>query len=386
MGMYFLEIVPVQNLDSTFAYGISIMASSDASITSNEVFQFTLNDTFTNVTLDVPENTKANYENNIVTWEVGTLDTLSKDTPLVLNVNVEHPTELQEGTLIASEITNTFLNEQGEEMIENYDDFIFDPQPHTPSFKLEIDVIPRNNCEYQLDFKVTNTSNVRIDNIVLNYQLNATDFEWVTPPASTTQWNVGTLTTTPPNRTKTQSAIIRFIGTTIGLKTILPSITASPPNTQAFTGIRELLKAVRETCVKPCCEPCPTPKDASFIACQQSKDVTVTPTLSSDGREIKVKIQLTAVCRNKKVVVGLELFAGMPTDPNPVRKTLKVIQLTRETAPDGCAPLECDCATFFIPGPICPEQHFFIKAQAHYFDDTPSTCSCTCPATNGILE
>lgn len=381
MGMYFLEIVPVQTLDSTFAYGISVMASSDGSITSNEVFQFTLNDIFTNVTLDAPEKTKANYENNIVTWEVGTLDTLSKDTPLVLNVNVEHPTALQEGTLIASEITNTFLNEQGEEMIENYDDFNFDPQPHTPSFKLEIGVTHLENCEYRLDFKATNTSNVRIDNILINYQLNTTDFEWVTPPASTTQWNVGTLNA---GQNKTQTATIRFIGTTTGLKTIFASITASPAG--AFTGIRLLSTNVNATCVKPCCEKCPTAVPVDFEACEQSESATVTAEIDSDGREIKVKIRLTNVCKNKKVVVGLELFEGRINDPNPVRKVLKVIQLTRTTGNNGCAPFECDCTTFFIPGPICPEQHFFIKAQAHYFDSTPSNCNCTCSTTNGILE
>lgn len=389
MGMYFLEIVPVQNLDSTFAYGISVMASSDGSITSNEVFQFTLNDIFTNVTLDAPEKTKTNYENNIVTWEVGTLDTLSKDTPLVLNVNVEHPTELQEGTLIASEITNTFLNEQGEEMIENYDDFNFNPQPHRPEFKLEIDVtrLDNENCQYRLDFKVTNTSNVTINDIVLNYLLDLENFIWVTPPASVTQWNVGTLTTSGPGKSKYQSADIQFIGATTGSKTIFASITASPPNTQAFTGIRELLKDVRETCVKPCCEDCPVHEDASFDECQQTKNVTIEPELSSDGREIKVKVKVNNVCKGKTVVVGLELFQKV--SGQPVRKALKVIQLTRPNTGDDCATLECDCATFFIPEPLCPEKDFSIKAQAHYYDIGGSGCNCTdCPnpPPHGILE
>lgn len=378
MGMYSFEIMPVPTLASTFEYGISVTASSDGSITTNEVFQFTLNDTFTNVTLTVPENTKASYENNIVTWKVGSLDT-TKGTPLVLEVNAEHPTALEEGTLIASAITNTFLNEQGEEMIENYDDFIFT----NPSFELKVSVQPVENCIYQLIFTATNTSNATINNILINYQLNTTDFVWVTPPASTTQWNVGTLTTNAPGKSKTQSATIRFIGTTTGLKTIFANITASPA--EAFTGIRSLSTTVNNICVSPpCCEKCPVPVPVDFVSCEQSETATVTAEIDSDGREIKVKVQLTNVCKNKTVVVGLELFEGMITDPNPVRKALKVIQLTRTTGDNGCAPFECDCLTFFIPGPMCSEQHFFIKAQAHYYNAPPSNCSCTCAATPRI--
>lgn len=395
MGMYFLEIAPVQTLDSTFSYGISVMASSDGSITSNEVFQFTLNDIFTNVALDAPEKTKANYENNIVTWEVGTLDALSKDTPLVLNVNVEHPTELQEGTLIASAITNTFLNEQGEEMIENYDDFNFDPQPSTPEFRLDITLKDKADCVYTLEFKATNLSNQKnLSNVSYSYTLDP-DFQWQSPLNDSnftpTTWIVGNLSKDGPPVTKT--AIIKYTGAvSVNNKTVFLPVSGTAKydtnRSATYKGVFDYKQKV-DPCPPPptdCCEPCPPKVPVDFGKCEQSKHVTVTADIDSDGREIKVKIHLNNVCKNKKVVVGLELFAGMPTDSNPVRKALKVIQLTRETAPDGCAPLECDCATFFIPSPICPEQHFFIKAQAHYFDDTPSTCNCTCSTTNGILE
>lgn len=386
MGMYSFEIVPVQNLASTYAYDISVIASADGSITTNEVLQFTLNDTFTNVILTAPEKTKVNYEKNVVTWEIGSLDVATKDIPLVLKVSAEHSTELQEGALVASAITNTFLNEEGEEIEETLEDFSFDPLT-SPSFDLKINVTPLENCQYRLDFKATNNSSVRIDNITINYLLDAANFIWVTPPpapSTITQWPVGTLLTSGPDKDKEQSAVIQFIGTTTGVKTIFANITASPA--AAFTGIRSLATNVTKVCPQtPCCEKCPTAVPVDFDACEQSESATVTAEIDSDGREIKVKIRLTNVCKNKKVVVGLELFEGRISDPNPVRKVLKVIQLTRTTGDNGCAPFECDCATFFIPGPICPEQHFFIKAQAHYFDATPSTCKCTCP-TNGVLE
>lgn len=391
MGMYFLEIVPVQNLDSTFAYGISVMASSDGSITSNEVFQFTLNDIFTNVTLDAPEKTKANYENNIVTWEVGTLDTLSKDTPLVLNINVEHPTELQEGTLIASAVTNTFLNEQGEEMIEDYDDFNFGP-PASPSLDLDIDVIPRGDCLYQLNYKATNKTRNRLTDVSFSYVLGA-DFEWVTlpltpfpgiPVSTETTWHVGTLNS---DQHKSATATIRFIGNnTVGPKTIFADIMAASTPPATFTGTKTLSTNVDKVCKAPCCEPCPREVPVNFDSCEQSETANVTAEILSDGREIKVKVTITAACRRKRVVVGLELFEKT-TPTTSVRRALKVLDLAAlTTGSDTCEKRECDCATFFIPGPICPEQHFFIKAQAHYFDTPPSTCNCTCVATNGIQE
>ena len=385
MGMYFLEIVPVQNLDSTFVYGISVMASSDGSITSNEVFQFTLNDIFTNVTLDAPEKTKANYENNIVTWEVGTLDTLSKDTPLVLNVNVEHPTELQEGTLIASAITNTFLNEQGEEMIENYEDFNFGPPPPS-SLDLLITAQSLGDCLYKLNYKATNNTKTRLTSVAFHYQLGA-EFEWVDlpdlPSSTETQWFVGTLN---PGQMKSDTATIRFIGNTTGSKTIFANITASSTPSVTFTGTKTLSTEVDRVCKAPCCEKCPTEVPVDFGPCDQSKPADITAEILSDGREIKVKVTINAACRRKRVVVGLELFEKTSATTS-VRRALKVLDLSAlATGSDTCEKRECECATFFIPGPICPEQHFFIKAQAHYFDTPPSTCNCTCPSTNGILE
>lgn len=373
MGMYSFEIVTVPNLASIFEYDISILAVAGSSITTEEVLQFTLNDTFTNVIVTAPEGTNVSYAENVVTWAIGSLDITTKDIPLVLKISAEHPTELEEGTLIASAITNTFVNEKGEEVTEAYEDFSFGPAPTKPSFKLEIIVTPLENCDYKLDFNVTNTSNATINNILINYQLNTADFIWITPPTSTTQWNVGTLNS---GQSKTQTATIQFIGTTTGLKTVFADINASPE--KDFIGIDSLEIAVMKTCPKiPCCEKCPKEIEVDFIECEQSKNITITPKIESDGREIKVKVTIDAACPKKRVVVGLELFEKQE-DNSLVRLALKVLDLAPITG-TRCDKRECDCATFFIPSALCSPRKFVIKAQAHYFSIDEVPCRCNCP-------
>lgn len=255
-----------------------------------------------------------------------------------------------------------------------------------PEFDLSITYAALADCKYRLDFKVTNKSTQTVKDILITYALNTNNFEWVTPPDSETQWDVGDLA---PNASKTQTAVIQFIGTTTGAKVVFPDIDATSTNGK-FDGIDHLSIDVDTACqtTPECCEDCPeTSGLIVFNACDQSLTATIEPSLTSEGKELKVHVKLNPVCLSKHVVVGIELHEVTSMDPlTTVRRALKVIDLTPAQEDDACGPRECNCATFYIPpkdpastDPTCDTQTFIVKAKAHYYylDDTDPACECS---------
>lgn len=391
MGMYVFQGEYVQTSTETSGYKITVTATSDGTITTNEVFQFNLADRFKEIQLDAPTGTKAALEGNTVTWEVGTLSPVTEDadSSLVLGISANYEGELQEGDLIASNIVNNFLGETGTPRQQAYDDFTFT----VPDFRLDITLKHTEDCVYTLEFKATNLSTEQnLTNVAFNYALG-TDLTWVSPLGDTTftptTWTVGNLA---KKAFVVKEAIIRYTGnTSIVNKDIFLSISG----TAKYDGMRNaeyrgiyIYKQDVTPCPRPseCCEDCPVESEnVVFTECDQSLTAEVTPALTSEGREIKVHVNLNPVCLSRRVVVGLELHEIISTNPRvTVRRAFKVIEL----APNGkdCGERECNCATFYIPpkenasaDPTCDQQTFIVKAKAHHYniDDIDEACKCS---------
>lgn len=391
MGMYVLQGEHVQTSLKTSSYEMTVTAMSDGTITTSEVFQFVLADRFKEIQLDAPIGTKAALEGNTVTWQVGTLNpvTDAKTSSLVLGVSAKHENELQEGDLIASNIVNDFISATGTPMQQTYDDFTFSD----PEFRLDITLKLTADCVYTLKFKATNLSTEKdLKDVFFNYTLD-TAFTWISPPGNPsfteTKWTVGNLA---KGASVEEEAIIRYTGAaSIDDKVIFSSISGSAKydgfKSAKYKGIYDYKQDV-EPCptTLECCEDCPVESGAViFTECEQSLPATVTPVLTSEGKEIKVHINLNPVCLSKHVVVGLELHEVIDTNTlETVRRALKVIHLT-PSGEEGCGERECNCATFYIPpkdnastDPTCDQQTFIIKAKAHhYYVDEACECS-TC--------
>ncbi len=378
MGMYAFQGEYTQR-ELKPSYKLSVIAISDGMLTTNEVFQFVLADTFKEIQLNAPRDTKTILDGNKVTWEIGTLnpDALSKDEALVLDISAEYENELQEGDVIASNVINDFVDETGAPVQQIYEDFTFT----APKFKLDITLKSSQDCVYTLEFKATNLSTEKdLTDVSFNYSIGS-DLTWISPlddlSFTPTTWTVGNLA---KNTFVTKEAIIRYTGTTsIEDKTIFSPIsgTAKYDRTKdaKYTGIYEYKQDV-DPCPVPleCCEDCPVElADVIFTECDQSLTADVTPLLTSEGREIKVHVKLNNVCLAKDVVVGLELHEVISEEPREtIRRAFKVIHLTQNG--EGCGERECNCVTFYIPpketastDPMCDQQTFIVKAKAHHY-------------------
>lgn len=394
MGMYVLQSEYVQGFHNTSDYKITVTATSDGTITTREVFHFVLANQFKEIQLDAPTGTKAVLQGNAVIWEVGTLNPVTEATTssLVLDIFAKCENELQEGELIASNIVNDFISATGMPMQEVYDDFTF----KKPEFRLDItleDCEECEECEYKLRFTATNLSKEKdLTNVYFDYTLGA-DLEWIFPLGDSSftdsTWNVGNLN---KNTSVSREAIIRYTGTTsIDDKDIFSPISGYAKYDRVkdaeYKGIFYYRQDVDPCPTTPvCCEDCPVEsEDVIFTECDQSLPVEVTPVLTSEGREIKVHVNINPVCLSRHVVVGLELHEVISTAPRvTVRRAFKVIRLTPSDT--GCGERECNCATFYIPqkenasaDPTCDSQTFIVKAKAHHynFDDIDEACRCS---------
>ena len=390
MGMYVLQGEYVQKTLLIPSYKMTVTATPGSTITTNEVFEFVLADTFKEIQLNAPENTTATLEGNKVTWEVGTLNpvTEGENSSLVLEISAEYENELEEGDVIASNIVNNFMDETGTPVEEVYENFTFTE----PKFKLEITLKGSKDCVYTLEFKATNLSTEKdLTDVSFDYALGA-DLTWISPlddlTFMPTTWTVGNLT---KNTFVTKQAIIKYTGAIpTADKIIFAPISGAAKYDRTkdakYTGVYEYKQDVAP-CPAPleCCEGCPVESgDVVFTECDQSLTADVTPILTSEGREIKVHVKLNRVCLAKDVVVGLELHEVTSEEPRvTVRRAFKVIHLT--PSGKGCGEHECDCATFYIPpketsstDPVCDSQTFIVKAKAHhYYVDGACQCS-TC--------
>ena len=391
MGMYVLQGEYTPTTISVSDYKISVTATADDTITTNEVFQFNLLGDVGEVQIQAPTGTEALLEENRVTWNVGTLSPGTDDaaSSLVLEVYVKYENELQQGDIIASNIVNDFVSATGTPMQRTYDDFVYT----VPDFRLDITLKHTENCMYTLEFKATNLSTEKnLTDVSFNYVLD-TDFTWISPLGdltfTPTTWTVGNLA---KKAVVVREAVIRYTGTTsINNKVVFTPISGiakfDGTRNAEYKGIYDYKQDVAP-CPEPiqCCEDCPVESgDIIFTECDQSLSADVTPVLTSEGREIKVHVSLKRVCLSKHVVVGLELHEVINTNPRQtVRRALKVIHLT--PSGKGCDERECNCATFYIPpkenastDPICDQQTFIVKAKAHHYYVADS---CECSACN----
>ena len=273
-------------------------------------------------------------------------------------------------------------------MQQTYDEFTF----KEPEFRLDITLKHTEDCVYTLEFKATNLSKEKnLTNVSFNYTLD-TDFTWLSPlgdlTCTPTTWTVGNLA---KGASVVREAVIRYTGaTSIDNKVVFSSILGfakyDGSKNAEYKGIYSYKQDV-DPCptTLECCEDCPVESaDVIFTECDQSLTADVTPALTSEGKEIKVHINLNRVCLSKHVVVGLELHEVISTNPRlTVRRALKVIHLNQNG--EDCGERECNCATFYIPpkdnastDPTCDQQTFIVKAKAHhYYVDGACECS-TC--------
>lgn len=378
MGMYVFQGEYTQR-ELKPSYKLSVIAISDGMLTTNEVFEFVLADTFKEIQLNAPRDTKTILDGNKVTWEIGTLnpDVASKDEALVLDIFAEYENELQEGDVIASNVINDFVDETGAPVQRLYEDFTFT----VPKFKLDIILKSSQDCVYTLEFKATNLSTEKdLTDVSFNYSIDS-DLTWISPlddlSFTPTTWTVSNLA---KNTFVTKEAIIRYTGDiSVEDKTIFSPISGAAKYDRTkdakYTGIDEYKQDVAPCPVSlECCEDCLVESaDVIFTECDQSLTADVTPLLTSEGREIKVHVKLNNVCLAKDVVVGLELHEVISEEPREtIRRAFKVIHLNQNG--EGCGERECNCATFYIPpketastDPMCHQQTFIVKAKAHHY-------------------
>lgn len=263
---------------------------------------------------------------------------------------------------------------------------------HTPEFKLEVTYEFNEDCIYVFNFKARNLSDKKdLTNVKFTYELGD-NLTWISSTDVAlipTEWNVDNLS---KNQSITKQATIKYTGDVDQAdKLILGNIMGTAKydgNKDAeYKGIYEYKHDVVACPGTECCEDCPVESNpVLFTQCDQSLAVDIEPTLTSEGKEIKVHVRVNPVCVTKDVVVGIELYEKVDENTT-IRRALKVVKLAAMEGEPRCDMRECDCVTFYIPpkdeasdDPTCDQQTFIVKAKAHHYNiETGCECS-TCNA------